>query len=61
MWKYIKDLFKKRAWQEINRVFLRSEMDESGLYCMKYYLVTYKDLFSGDIKQKEIMELRYTT
>ncbi len=53
MIKFIKELFRERAWKEISREFLREEQNEHGWVCA-YYFVTYQDVLSGDIKTKEV-------
>jgi hypothetical protein len=53
MIKFIKELFRKRAWKEISREFLRKEQTITG-GTSAYYYVTYKDVLSGDIKSKEV-------
>jgi hypothetical protein len=53
MIKFIKELFRKRAWKEISREFLRKEQTITGNMCV-YYYITYKDLISGDIKKEEV-------
>lgn len=53
MIKFIKELFRKRAWKEISREFLREEQTITGGTCA-YYFVTYQDVLSGDIKTKEV-------
>ena len=55
MIKFIKNLFKKRAWKEIDRVFLRTEYDTTWSWLVyDFYLVEYEDMYSGDRKKKEI-------
>ena len=53
MIKFFKELFRKRAWKEISREFLRKEQTITSGTCA-YYFVTYQDLISGDIKKQEI-------
>jgi hypothetical protein len=53
MIKFIKELFRERAWKEISREFLRKEQTVNLGMCV-YYYITYKDLISGDIKSKEV-------
>ena len=53
MIKFIKELFRKRAWKEISREFLRKEQTVNLGMCA-YYYITYKDLISGDIKSEEV-------
>ena len=53
MIKFIKELFRERAWKEISREFLRKEQSITHGTCA-YYYVTYQDLISGDIKKQEI-------
>jgi len=53
MIKFIKELFRERAWKEISREFLRKEQTITG-GTSAYYYVTYKDVLSGDVKSKEV-------
>ena len=53
MIKFIKELFRERAWKEISREFLREEQTPNG-WVNAYYFVTYQDLISGEIKKQEI-------
>ena len=50
---WIKNLFRRRIWKETSREFLRMEQNSFG-HASKYYLVTYKDVLSGDTKVKEV-------
>jgi hypothetical protein len=53
MMNWIKNLFRRRIWKETSREFLRMEQNSFG-HASKYYLVTYKDVLSGDTKVKEV-------
>jgi len=53
MIKFLKNLFRRRIWKEKSRQFLRQEQDCFGFFVL-YYLVTYEDVLSGEIKQKEV-------
>lgn len=50
---WIKNLFRRRIWKETSREFLRAEQTVFG-YMSSYYVVTYQDVLSGDIKVKEV-------
>ena len=59
MIKFIKNLFKTRAWKEVDRVFLRREYDTSWSWlAYDFYLVEYEDVYSGDRKTEEIEIIR---
>lgn len=50
---WIKNRFRRRIWKETSREFLRVEQTVFGCVS-KYYLVTYQDVLSGEIKLKEV-------